>query len=356
MPRKLKIGFASTDWSRTYGGPDGPIPGGANYVRLQQVRPHLRHASVTGLLLHHPLKGVGVLDWFERPHYDCDIIVMQRLMFKDLVNKLEDKQGGPPIVNDLDDWYWGLHEDNHAYKLTHPDHNDDENIDNYRRVLEMSDVVTVSTPFLENKMVDEFAIKNVVRIENCVNTDIFRKRHPRPKKTIVGWVGSTSHRSGDLETVAPFINNQKWRLHHSGHVDGAAWFADKIGVDRGKVTKTPMYPPSQYAALSFQFDIGIAPLNDIPFNHAKSWIKAIEYAAANVPFVASDLGEYRRLHDQYGIGRLASTPQEWVDHIMELCDTGLRSREARAQREIVVENLDVRNMASAWSDLFDQLA
>ena len=356
MPRKLKIGFASTDWSRSLVGPQGPIPGGANYIRLQQVRNHISHASVTGLLLHHPQRGFGVMDWGDNVHYDCDIIVMQRLMFKDLVEKVGERSGGPPLINDLDDWYWGLHEDNHAFKLTHPDHNNDENIDNYRRIIQMSDAVTVSTPFLEEKMKNDFGIACVRRIENGVDVESFRKRHPRPKKTIVGWVGSTSHRSGDLETVAPFIQNQKWRLHHSGHLDGAAWFADKVGAARQKVTKTPMYPPHQYCKLSFQFDIGIAPLNDIPFNHAKSWIKAIEYAAANIPFVASDLGEYRRLYDQYGIGRLASTPEEWVQHLTELTDPGIRSREAKRQREITQEHLDVRNMAKRWDEIFSEFS
>jgi len=351
MPRKLKIGIASTDWSRSLAGPDGPVPGGANHVRLQQVRRHLSHASVTGLLLHHPQRGFGVMDWHDRVHYDCDVIIMQRLMFRDLVEKVATRSGGPPLINDIDDWYWGLHEDNHAYKLTHPDHNDEENIDNYKRIIQMSDAVTVSTPFLEARMLDDFGIDKVYRVENGVDVDSFRKRHPRPKKTIVGWVGSTSHRSGDLELVAPFINNNKWRLHHSGHLDVATWFADKVGVDRQKVTKTPMHPPSLYSQLSFQFDIGIAPLNDIPFNHAKSWIKAIEYAAANVPFVASDLGEYRRLFDTYNIGRLATTPEEWTNHLTDLLDSNVRAVEAKRQREVVKEHLDVRVMAKRWDEV-----
>ena len=116
-----------------------------------------------------------------------------------------------------------------------------------------------------------------------------------------------------------------------------------------------MYPPRHYCQLSFQFDIGIAPLNDIPFNHAKSWIKAIEYAAAGVPFVATDISEYRRLYDEYGIGRLATTDEEWVGHITELLDPNLRSRESKRQREIVKENLDVHNMAKRWEEVFDDL-
>jgi glycosyltransferase involved in cell wall biosynthesis len=111
-----------------------------------------------------------------------------------------------------------------------------------------------------------------------------------------------------------------------------------------------MFHPKDYARLSFEFDIGVAPLNDIPFNHAKSWIKAIEYAAAGIPVVMSDVGEYRRLHDQYGIGRLASTKDEWINHLMELKDYTARTPEAVRIRKQVKE-LDVSVMAKRWDEV-----
>jgi len=353
--RNIKIGYASTDWSRTMMTQDGPVPGGSNWVRLQQSRPHIGYDSVTGLLVFHKDRGFGILDWQERPHYNCNVIVVQRLMFKDLAEKIDvRKKFNQIIINDIDDWYWGLHEDNHAYKLTHPDFNKDENIDHYKHIIQNSDGVTSSTPFLFDKMKNEFGCTNVHLIENHVEVDRFRTRPINLKKPVVGWVGSTSHRSGDLETIAPVLQNKKFRLHHSGHVNGAAWFADKIGVSRDKVTKSPMYDPRDYARLSFCFDIGIAPLNDIPFNHAKSWIKAIEYASAGVPFVATNIGEYRRLYEQYGIGRVASTQEEWTTHLEELCDIPLRGKEAREQRERVKEVLDVRLMGQKWRSIFDE--
>lgn len=350
--KKLKIGFASTDWSKSITTREGPSPGGANYVRIQQNRPHLGMNSVTGLLVYHNDKGFGIIDWFNNVHYDCKVIVLQRLMFADLVDKIQDRNKfGQILINDLDDWYWGLHEDNHAYKLTHPDYNKTENIEHYKTIIQQCDGVTVSTPFLRNKMIDEFGCKNVHIIENCVTVKDFKYRYANLKKTVVGWVGSTSHRSGDLEQLRNVLDPRRYKVHHSGHVDGAAWFADKVDLPREKVTKTPMYAPRDYAKNSFCFDIGLAPLNDVPFNHAKSWIKAIEYAAAGIPFIASNISEYKRLHETYGIGRLASTPEEWQHHLEELLNVQTRSGEGKRAHAIVAEHLDVHNMAARWNQV-----
>jgi glycosyltransferase involved in cell wall biosynthesis len=347
--KKIKIGYASCDWSRTIIEGKGPIAGGANWVRLQQTRPHTGFNSVTGLLVFHEKKGFGVVDWFNKSHYDCNVIVTQRLMFKNLAEQMHlRKKWNQVIINDIDDWYWGLHKDNHAYKMTHPDHNPNENIDHYKSVIQQGDGVVTSTPFLYEKMKNEFGCRNVHLIENCVTVSDFRQRMLNTKKPVVGWVGSTSHRSGDLETIAPVLDNRSFRLHHSGHVNGAVPFAKKIALPDNRVTKSPMYPPEQYAKHAFVFDIGVAPINDIPFNHAKSWIKAIEYAAAGVPFVASDVGEYRRLYDTYGIGRLASTDDEWKANIEELCNHRVRSAEAKKQKQAVMEHLNVDKMGAEW--------
>jgi len=352
MPKLVKIGFASTDWSKSMTTNQGPVPGGSNWVRLQQMRKHLKHRSVTGLLVHHKDKGFGVIDWFGSTHYDCDVIVLQRLMFGALVDKIANRSSSSvPLVNDVDDWYWGLHEDNQAYKLTHPDYNKDENTEFYSQIVQLCDGVVASTPFLREKMVDDFGCKNVFMVNNCVTVDDFSKRMSRNKKPIVGWVGSTSHRSGDLEILQGVLDNRAFKVHHSGHVNGAALFSEKVNLPRDRVTKTPMHHPEKYAKLSFQFDIGVAPLNDIPFNWAKSWIKAIEYAAAGVPFVASDVSEYRRLHTEFGIGRLASNKDEWAAHLGELCNSAVRAEEAKRQRAIVKDCLDVKNMASSWNDV-----
>ena len=356
--KKLKVGIASTDWSKSIFDKTGaPVSGGSGWVRLQQLRPHVEFKTVTGILMHHRSKGFGVADYYNNVHYDCDVIVMQRLMFKDLIrtmNEVRSRSTRPFIINDVDDWYWGLDPANAAYELTDPKKNQEENIDHYKKVLELSDAITVSTPFLLEKMTNWLGHKNVHIVENCVTVSDFTVRRMGTKRPLVGWVGSTSHRSRDLEELKGVFAGS-WRLHHSGHVPGAQFFADAIGVPHHRVRTSPMLPPQHYAKASFCFDIGIAPLSNKPFNHAKSWIKAIEYASAGIPFVASDAPEYRRLYEEYGIGRIAKTKDEWYGNLVELTDFKTRTEEASKQLQLV-KALDVKVMANRWQNLILDLA
>lgn len=354
--KKLKIGIASTDWSRSIFDRTGaPVSGGSGWVRLQQLRPHVNFTTVTGTLIHHKTKGFAIADHHGGLHHDCQIFVLQRLMFKDLIRTIQQEKSKPNcpiIINDVDDWYWGLDPSNAAYELTRPENNPNENIDHYKKILELSDALTVSTPFLENQMKNWLGHANVHLIENCVTVSDFSVRRVGMKRPIIGWVGSTSHRSRDLEELHGLFPSH-WRYHHSGHIAGAQLFADAIGVPVNKVRTAPMVPPQQYAKTSFSFDIGIAPLSDKPFNHAKSWIKPIEYASAGIPFVASPSPEYVRLRDEYGIGRIAHTKDEWLENIGELWDFKIRKEESLRQRDLV-KNLDVTVMAGKWASVIGQ--
>jgi glycosyltransferase involved in cell wall biosynthesis len=65
-----------------------------------------------------------------------------------------------------------------------------------------------------------------------------------------------------------------------------------------------------------QFDIGMAPIADIPFNHARSNIKVKEYAVLGRAWLASPVGPYAGLGEKEG-GRLV--PDDgWADAIERL--------------------------------------
>ena len=66
------------------------------------------------------------------------------------------------------------------------------------------------------------------------------------------------------------------------------------------------------------------PLTDIPFNHAKSYIKGLEYACGGVPFVASYSPQYEELVEKHGIGQLARSPQEYVRLLKKFNDIDYR--------------------------------
>lgn len=353
----MKVGLASTDWSQTITDENGhPVMGGAGWARLGQYVNRVDEVEVVGILIFQ--NGIfGVRDWNMKMHWDCDIIVMQRVMFEDVPERIKEAQAnGQIIVNDLDDWYWGLSTSNGAWAASHPKNSPGENVNHYKKTLSRSNAVTVSTPYLADR-VSRFVRCPIEVIPNFVDVGKFTPRKPTKSDVpIVGWVGSTAHRSGDLEILVGMLSSMldsgKIRLHHSGHVEQHRPFAEIVRVSTESVSTLPMAEPSKYPDL-FTFDIGLVPLSDVPFNRAKSAIKGLEYASAGVPFIASDLDEYRSLN-KAGIGRIAKKPRHWMNQIESLRDPLERQKEALLVRERV-DMFDIRHGAKLWSDFYSSL-
>jgi hypothetical protein len=349
-----KIGVATSDWSGSLHDDNfHPIMGGACWIRFGQLAPFFKNHFVFGrLVISQGLPHVQSHDG--RLHTDCSVIIMQRNMEDEVSDAvLNGIVSGRKIVNDVDDWFWGIHPNNGAAKAIDPKINKKSNIDFYKSTLEQSSLITVSTPFLKEQM--EGWGHSVQLIQNHINYSSFKPRIHRKSIPIIGWCGSTGHRSNDLPILKkPFAelktSGQKFFYHHTGSLVGARSFAQEVGLSEKDVTRLPLLTPQEYPS-GFCFDIGVVPLSDVEFNEAKSWIKGLEYAAAGIPFIASPSREYVSLHDEFGIGRIASTPSEWVEHFIELSDFRVRSVEASRNRQIVIENFGPQVMANQWDEL-----
>jgi glycosyltransferase involved in cell wall biosynthesis len=121
-----------------------------------------------------------------------------------------------------------------------------------------------------------------------------------------------------------------------------------------KITKQERLPLSKYPQLFRKFDIGIVPLNDIPFNHAKSTIKGLEYASAGIPFVASYSPEYDLLEKQ-GVGRVAKSSEEWVGHLEDLMSAKTRKYEREKNYEEVRALHTMKVRGKKWNEVFDEI-
>jgi len=345
----MKVGFATADWSNTVVEENGtPTPGGSHWIRIGQYLSHLTTDHAVGVLVYSNDLGIfGVTDPQGNHHLDCEIIYMQRWMLSGIPDNIKIAQSnGQSIVNDLDDWYWGLHDRHLAKPHIDPKKNKDENIDIYRQVIANSDLVVASTPFLVEKARNKLRAPNVVLFENHVDFDAFPQRKHDNGTTVIGWHGSTGHRSGDLDCLAqvfPSLEEERFSFHHTGHSHQHPPFWDEVKVPQSRVNIYPMVSPTKIPKM-LPFDIGVAPLTDTPFNHAKSWIKPLEYAAAGIPFVMSKSPEYIRFKEEYGVGRIAKKYIDWVKHLEKLSDPDARLEEAQQNQE-ALKNLDVKKGA-----------
>lgn len=359
----MKIGVASADYVRSDRSEDGQDHwGGSGWARLGQYLPFMRAAGHDVI--------VGTL-WQED---DClsieradgskdypDVILLQRLMHEGLPAAiLMGKAAGQVIINDLDDWYWGLSTANAAFKASHPKFNKEENTLFYRRILSASSHITVSTPYLADRVSDWTKVPMEV-IPNYVDVSRFTPWPVRyQERPLVGWAGSTAHRSGDIQILRGVLptmrGNGSILLHHSGHHPDAPSFSDELMGAHATVdivdSTLPLTDAEHYPEL-LKFDIGVIPLADVPFNEAKSDIKGLEYAAAGIPFVASASQAYRSLwqdwHGSLAGFFTAKNPVQWRQRLYQMLQESLRADLSH----FLLENVKQRDIAIGADRLLD---
>lgn len=348
----MRVGFATSDWSQLPDESGQPSFGGSGWYRAGVPAAELArrgHDVVVGTLLaHNRADELGVRSWDETHHWDFDVVVLQRWMYEDLPGRVRRAvASGQRVVNDVDDWFFGLATSNRAFQATHPRLNPESNLNHYRGVLAASSFVTVSTEYLAGRL-RSLTGGRVKTVRNSIDLGRWHAKTPTDRSPVVGWVGATPWRSGDLETlrgvVGPFCDSRGLTFHHAGHVEGRPSAGEVLGVRSH--TEELMVPIHEYPRLFQGVDVGIVPLADRPFNEAKSAIKGMEYAASGVPFVAADTAEYRWLADK-GCGRVARRPREWLRHLDELTDPGVLAEEA-AKNSAAVAPLDSSLAGEEW--------
>jgi glycosyltransferase involved in cell wall biosynthesis len=359
----MKLGIVSGDRIPASRSKDGLNHwGGAGWVRLAQYIPYLEAAGIevhAGTLVWNKDHFVVDVSDGDQVFVDVDVVYMQRLMHQGLAEHIKlGRKAGQVIINDLDDWYWGLSTTNNAFQASHPKTNPGENVNHYKSVLSASDLVTVSTPYLADR-ITSFVRCPIIKVDNYVEVERFTSViHTDTCQPVVGWVGSTAHRSGDLETLAgvigPMVRNADIYFQHSGHHDNGPLASEALRLDASDVRVVPATSAENYPSL-LTMDVGIAPLKDTPFNHAKSDIKVLEYSAAGIPWVASELPAYENLSKEWGLGRVAEKPKDWIKHLQALRDPDIRKEEGNALRE-AVKSRDIAIGASEMVRLLNSVA
>ena len=356
----MKIGVASADYLRPDRSANGQEQwGGAGWARIGQYVPYLReagHEVTVGTMWKH-IDHIVVEDGYTKEKVAPDLLIVQRIMHEGVADTTRmARKNGQVVVHDVDDWYWALDPRNNAWKASHPKYNKDENTNFYANNIRACDLVISSTPYIADRVRDKFGVDTVV-LKNTVDTGKFATVD-QPDTPTIGWVGSTAHRSGDLEILTgifpQFLRNGSIKLLHAGHYDGAPKFADALKVDESLVETTPLRPSAEYQHM-LTMNVGLVPLNDVPFNHAKSDIKGLEYASAGIPFIASPLSAYQELYDEWGMGFiLAKRPRDWVKAITKMLDKGMREEYQSALPELVQQR-DIAHGAKALIALLESM-
>jgi glycosyltransferase involved in cell wall biosynthesis len=349
----MAVAFITTDYNGKF---PYIIPGGCAYYRCLLPMTVAGVKGRMGLPAWDGSQGFGVKETHDTGIFGFSTVVLKLLMHRWTPKQIElAKSLGQRIIVDVDDYHEALTPSNAAYNATDPEKNKVANREFYQQVIEAADIVTVSTPFLYD--VYSKQRNSIYMIRNGVSMRQFERRKHTSQKPVFGWAGATNYRNNDLEQLREwlpeFLKEHDLYFHHAGHQDNAPSFAEITGVATSRVTTSPLTHINDYAS-GFKFDVGIVPLNDIPFNHAKSNIKGLEYMAAGIPFIASDLPEYRVLHEA-GVGMLSMTADEWRESATILLDYKTRKQTAAAGWNIVNKDWSIEARAKEWNDVLKRI-
>jgi hypothetical protein len=284
-----------------------------------------------------------IFDVAEMERMSPDSIVLQRQMEWPQIEALERHKALSKAfrVFEIDDLITNL-----PVKSLHKAHIHKDIAKRFRKAAGLCNRLVVATEPLA-KAYAGFA--DEVRVQpNCIEDAIWGKLQPRRRdgaKARVGWAGGVGH-TGDLEMIADVVRDL------AEEVD---WVFFGLCPEALKPYVREFHtgvPLPQYPAklASLDLDLAIAPLEDNPFNEAKSHLRLLEYGILGYPVVCSDIYPYQ---GDFPVTRVSNRYRDWIKAIREavadraaLAAAGDRLREQVRTHWLLEQNLD--DWIGAW--------
>lgn len=288
-----------------------------------------------------------------------DLIVAQRQYHPQIEALLLEAQAmGKTLVYEIDDNVHAVHPNSVAYNVYRPG---SETCHGVKRLIEKSDALFTSSP----ELASQYGAWNARTwvLPNCIDFGIRDWETPVPRdprlegKVVIGWAGSITHQD-DWQplkgAIAPVLARYPEAVFAivSAHRTMDA-FTEGLGLDPTRVVRLEPTGFQEYPALPAQFDIGLAPVINTTFNRAKSDLKPLEYGARGVPYVASAIAPYMRLHrETEGQGGfIARDTREWVAGISRLVeDTTERRAKGEYMQAYVQRERSSSGNAWRWAE------
>lgn len=236
------------------------------------------------------------------------------------------QESGRRVIVDLDDNPWALPKS--IPRISYWERTGSRLI--LEKCLEWADLITVTTQEMLSAL--KHFNQNIVILENCLPdfkwTNI--QKQDVKESVVIGWGGGVTH-SEDLRLIVnPLLQIiEKYpnvELHLAGNFEIDNAIDDFFRLvnpfpKNNRIKILGLVPIENYQELISAFDIGIAPLNDTPFNRCKSDLKFLEYSALGIPCVASAVTPYMTSTVQGETGFLANNDEDWTYYLMKLIES-----------------------------------
>lgn len=225
-----------------------------------------------------------------------------------------------------------------------------------RGMLELSDAVLSPSPILLKKYAANGKAPLLTR-EPAMNPVPYRRHDPEAPVRI-GFAGSAD-RAGDVERLLSGALTQLKRVY--GDRIQIEFFGFQTPMAEALDAKVRPYCASyddyRRALNDMAWDIGLAPMPDTPFHACKHYNKFVEYAAAGLVGVFSEVEPYLQLKRDIGLGVFCENDTDtWVRALRALIDD--REKLEKLRREVcecaqttVSEETIARQLSERMADI-----
>lgn len=174
---------------------------------------------------------------------------------------------------------------------------------------------------------------------------------------VVGWMGSISHHLQHLRSMQVALDclpGLGAELNRLGAIQGdrGELLLDEVPC---RVRHVPWGGVDELPAKMAALDVGIIPRVAERFHEGQSITSGLQYAAAGVPFIASNTLEYAFLRGQ-GVGLIADGIADWRGVLGDLLrDHAWRKEEAERGRKIAFDLYGLEATGRRYNDAFSAL-
>ncbi len=278
-----------------------------------------------------------------------------------------------PCIYEIDDYIHGLSPSNPAYQTYCAPNAKQKIFENINAYLREADALTVSTDYLK-KLYTKYN-PHIYVLPNCIDYDIFSKDHTQKpdhgEEIWLGWAGSKTHLP-DLPLIIDPLKKILREFPQTKFVLGG-WDGHYTNVQGRKLYLWEAIPESRiitlpwvqereaYPKMLAQFDIGLAPLVDTPFNRCKSNIKYLEYVTCGAAVIASAVEPYAQTIKNGDTGLLVTNDKArlksaWYEAIKSLIvNKTLRQTLADNGKRLAQQQFDITIRIQEWHRAYQEV-
>lgn len=198
-------------------------------------------------------------------------------------------------------------------------------------VMKLSNCVLAGNSYLAERAKVAGAQKIIIQ-PTVIDIDRYKvKTNHKNTKIIIGWIGSPTTFKY-VKKIKDIFKELSAKYDLEFQIVGA-----KNDGAFGKNVKFISWSEENEVTLISQFDIGIMPLENSPWELGKCAYKLIQYMGCALPVVASAVGMNNEVVDNGKNGFLVTTKQEWLEKLSLLIENEILRKQFGKQGRIDIE-------------------